>query len=859
MKQILKPIFEIVTGEYILFDNIIYNYIAMAIIGLIAYRIAWKCVRKLYNNYIISGKGIGSITHWTIRLIVFSLIFYVCSFSIWITKFIYTYKTIILGCAIGIIIIIITIKIIKNNKKIKKFIGEKILAIKRRIALFELEKFNQYKTIYLFISLLILIILICIISKLLVIIDFELKVDNIYSDTGIALIGMVALIFSLNTYKQQILYKYMNSVMDKILNDKKYDILQYIVVVIISILFIFMSNIICNNYISTSIYICCLTYIFILFGLDLVVISNKLDKVKIIKECEKKIKVTTKCLEKEYKIIKKYTERNNQKIESDIRFMEVFNQIYTAYVQCINMIVRDNINDTIAFREAMQVYVNIAKERLERRKNKITHLEEPLLAEIISTGENDIFIEKYILEYLQEYSKIALKEKNRDIISIIQKTYYTLIILGSENKYINNKDNIELTIKIILTYYLNNIRDIVELNNENLLFETTEIMQEIFIKNGEKYVSLIDGMYIDKVVEICKEAINQESEINLRNSIELLIIPIYTLLKSETKYQRVKLEMIYKALEKILTLLTTNIKFIKKYNEARIALNHMFNCLEPISICNIYRNYYNFNIVKDNKINKDILYKKDIFDELLDFLEKEETIKNVAFLRKTNYYVTIDTDINAILELIIDISLRIINLNDEKLTKIYKKVLMQTLRIYNKYVIYYDKGIIQYEIDEFYKCIMIRNKNVIDDSMKEEIANMFLSGKLFYMREGKLNFNTFITYILCVIEIENEDKKKENINKIITMLTNDDMKNKINLFIKIKKHYRPFEKEEITRVYKYCSIIMEEQLKDELTTLKKEEIVEILSRNNIEYKQDLKKEDLINLIFEQKPEIFSGI
>lgn len=853
MKQILKPILEIVTGEYILIDSIIYNYIAMAIIGLIAYRIAWKSVRKLYNNDIMYGKEIGSIIHWIIRLILFLLTLYVCSFLLWITKFIYTYKTIILDCVIGIIVIIITIKIKKNNKKIKKIIVEKILAIKRRFALFELEKFNQYKTLYLLISLLILIILIYVISKLLVIIDFELKGDNIYSDTGIALIGMVALIFSLNTYKQQILYKYMNSVMDKILNDKKYDILQYIVVVIISIIFIFMSNIICNNYISTSIYICCLTYIFILFGLDLVAISNKLDKVKIIKECEKKIKVTTKCLEKEYRIIKKYTERNNKKIGSDICFMEVFNQIYTAYVQCINMIVRDNINDTIAFREAMQVYVNIAKERLERRKNKITHLEEPLLAEIISTRENDTFIEKYILEYLQEYSKIALKEKNRDIISSIQETYYALIILGSENKYINDKENIELTIKIILTYYLNNIRDIVELNNENLLFETTEIMQKIFIKNGEKYISLIDGMYIDKVVEICKEAINQESEINLRNSIELLIIPIYTLLKSETKYQKAKIEMIYKALEKVLTLFTTNIKFIKKYNEARIALNHMFNCLEPVSICNIYRVYYKFNIIKEKK---DILYKKDILDELLGFLEKEETIKNVIFLKKNNYYVTIDTDINAILELIIDISLKIINLNDEKLTKIYKKVLMQTFKIYNKYVMYYDKGIIQYEIDEFYKCIMIRNKNVIDDSMKEEIANMFLSGKLFYMRERKLNFNTFITYILCVIEIEDEDKKKENINKIITMLTNDDMKNEINLFIKIKKHYRPFEKEEITRVYKYCSIVMEEQLKDKLTTLKKEEIVEILSRNNIEYKQDLKKEDLINLIFEQKPEFF---
>lgn len=850
MKQILKPIFEIITGEYILFNNIIYNYIVIVIIGLIAYKIAWKFVKKLYNNDIISSNEIGSIIHWAIRLIVFSLIFYVCSFFLWVTKFIYTYKIIILGCVIGIIIIIIMMKIVKNNKKIKKFVEDKILAIKRRSALFELEKFNQYKTIYLIISLLILIILICIISKILVRIDFKLKVDNIYSDTGIALIGMVALIFSLNTYKQQILYKYMNSVMDKILNDKKYDILQYIVVVIISIFFIFMSNIICNSYISTSIYICCLIYIFILFGLDLVVISNKLDKVKIIKECEKKIKVTTKCLEKEYKIIKKFTEKNKQKVESNIRFMEAFNQIYTAYVQCINMIIRDNINDTIAFREAMQVYVNIAKERLERRKNKINHLEEPLLAEVISTGENDVFIEKYILEYLQEYSKIALKEKNRDIISIIQKTYYALIILGSENNYINNKDDLELTIKIILTYYLNNIKDIVELNNENLLFETTEIMKEIFIKNGEKYVSLIDGMYIDKVVEICKEAIYKESEINLRNSIELLIIPIHTVLKSETKYKSVKLKMIYEAIEKILTLFTTNIKFIKKYNEARIPLNHIFNCLEPISICNIYRSYYNFNICRDNKINKDILYQENVFDELLDFLEKEETIKNVIFLRKANYYRTIDTDINAILELIIDISLRIINLNDEELTRIYKMVLMQTLGIYNEYAIYYDTSIIQYEIDEFYKNIMTQNENVIDDLMKENIVDMFLKCKLLYMKEDKLKFDTFITYILCAIKIENEDKKKEKINEIITLLTNNDVKVKTNLFIKIKKNYRPFEKEEITSSYNYCSKIIEEQLKDELTKLTKEEITEILNKNNIGYKQNLKKEELINLIFE---------
>ena len=172
------------------------------------------------------------------------------------------------------------------------------------------------------------------------------------------------------------------------------------------------------------------------------------------------------------------------------------------------------------------------------------------------------------------------------------------------------------------------------------------------------------------------------------------------------------------------------------------------------------------------------------------------------FLRKTNYYVTIDTDINAILELIIDISLRIINLNDEELTKRYKEILIQTLRIYNKYVIYYDEGMIQYEIDEFYEYIMIRNENIIDDSMKEYIINMFLECKLLYIKEEKNKFETFITYILCVIEIENEDKKKEKVNEIITMLTNNDVKDKTNLYIKIKRHYRPFEKEETTRSIK---------------------------------------------------------
>lgn len=43
--------------------------------------------------------------------------------------------------------------------------------------------------------------------------------------------------------------------------------------------------------------------------------------------------------------------------------MEAFNQIYTVYLQCINIIVRDDINDTIVFRETVQIYFNTANQK----------------------------------------------------------------------------------------------------------------------------------------------------------------------------------------------------------------------------------------------------------------------------------------------------------------------------------------------------------------------------------------------------------------------------------------------------------------------------------------------------------------
>ena len=94
MKQILKPVFEMITGEYVLFDNIIYNYITLSIVGIIALKVAWDFVGKLYDSGIIMGKSSGSIIHWTIRLITFIVLFYILSGIIWLTKIIYSHKTV---------------------------------------------------------------------------------------------------------------------------------------------------------------------------------------------------------------------------------------------------------------------------------------------------------------------------------------------------------------------------------------------------------------------------------------------------------------------------------------------------------------------------------------------------------------------------------------------------------------------------------------------------------------------------------------------------------------------------------------------------------------------------------------------
>lgn len=130
MRILLKPLFEIITGDIAVCGSVIYNYIIMFILGEIAFRLAFKLVGDLYHSGIIGSRSIGSLLHWLFRLIIYVCIAYILRGIIWLYYFIkgvpLWVRFSILGGIISLIILIIVMKlkkkvvkqVIDNQKKV---------------------------------------------------------------------------------------------------------------------------------------------------------------------------------------------------------------------------------------------------------------------------------------------------------------------------------------------------------------------------------------------------------------------------------------------------------------------------------------------------------------------------------------------------------------------------------------------------------------------------------------------------------------------------------------------------------------------------------------------------------------------
>lgn len=108
----LKAIFTFFTIPFSLPTSPIVSFLAMLVIGEIAYRLSYYKVGELYGRNLISSRTIGSILHWIIRLGFYIAIWSLVSmamivFMYWGSNFALTLAILaITSVTIGVIILI---------------------------------------------------------------------------------------------------------------------------------------------------------------------------------------------------------------------------------------------------------------------------------------------------------------------------------------------------------------------------------------------------------------------------------------------------------------------------------------------------------------------------------------------------------------------------------------------------------------------------------------------------------------------------------------------------------------------------------------------------------------------------------
>ncbi len=106
MGAVFKPLFEFLTGDIVVCGNVVYNYLIMLIVGEIAYQLSFRCVHNAYHSGVINGKFAGSILHWTIRVIFYTVTAYLIRGVIWLSHLISDIPNWVWWSALGVILIV---------------------------------------------------------------------------------------------------------------------------------------------------------------------------------------------------------------------------------------------------------------------------------------------------------------------------------------------------------------------------------------------------------------------------------------------------------------------------------------------------------------------------------------------------------------------------------------------------------------------------------------------------------------------------------------------------------------------------------------------------------------------------------
>lgn len=105
-----KMLFELLISPLSISDNYVVNSIVIALIGFLAYKIAFKIVGDIG----VRG-GLGSLLHWIIRLLLFVLLWGSCCIAVIATKFVISHIVFISILVVGLGLILLLSKYIYNR------------------------------------------------------------------------------------------------------------------------------------------------------------------------------------------------------------------------------------------------------------------------------------------------------------------------------------------------------------------------------------------------------------------------------------------------------------------------------------------------------------------------------------------------------------------------------------------------------------------------------------------------------------------------------------------------------------------------------------------------------------------------
>ena len=116
----MKFLFAYLTDSFSLLENPILDCIVLAVIGEIAFRLAFDWIGDLYRMGIIDGRIAGHVLHWIFRFIIYTFVFYTAATAIKVHNWFIAlpdYKWWIIGGIISTIIVVIaSVKILENRR-----------------------------------------------------------------------------------------------------------------------------------------------------------------------------------------------------------------------------------------------------------------------------------------------------------------------------------------------------------------------------------------------------------------------------------------------------------------------------------------------------------------------------------------------------------------------------------------------------------------------------------------------------------------------------------------------------------------------------------------------------------------------